>query len=55
MVDIDDIAASVLMEIEEQPTVPLWISVEDKLPEDIYLSKSQIRTPLRTGTSSRNF
>ena len=29
MVDIDDIAASVLMEIEEQPTVPLWISVED--------------------------
>lgn len=35
MVDIDDIAASVLMEIEEQPTVPLWISVEDKVPEDI--------------------
>ena len=34
MVDIDDIAASVLMEIEEQPTVPLWISVEDSLPED---------------------
>ena len=22
------------MEIEEQPTVPLWISVEDSLPED---------------------
>lgn len=34
MVDIDDIAVSVLMEIEEQPTVPLWISVEDSLPED---------------------
>lgn len=34
MVDIDDIAASVLMEIEEQPTVPLWRSVEDSLPED---------------------
>ncbi len=34
MVDIDDIAASVLMEIEEQPTVPLWISVEDGLPKD---------------------
>lgn len=34
MVDIDDIAASVFMEIEEQPTVPLWISVEDSLPED---------------------
>ena len=33
MVDIDDIAVSVLMEIEEQPTVPLWISVEDSLPE----------------------
>ena len=33
MVNIDDIAASVLMEIEEQPTVPLWISVEDSLPE----------------------
>lgn len=34
MVDIDDMAASVLMEIEEQPTVPLWISLEDSLPED---------------------
>ena len=33
LVNIDDIAASVLMEIEEQPTVPLWISVEDSLPE----------------------
>lgn len=35
MVDIDDIAVSVLMEIEEQPTVPLWISVDERLPEDI--------------------
>lgn len=35
MVNIDDIAVSVLMEIEEQPAVPLWISVEDKVPEDI--------------------
>ena len=35
MVDIDDIAVSVLMEIEEQPTVPLWMSVDERLPEDI--------------------
>ena len=35
MVNIDDIAVSVLMEIEEQPTVPLWISVDERLPEDI--------------------
>lgn len=34
MVNIDDIAVSVLMEIEEQPAVPLWIAVEDSLPED---------------------
>lgn len=34
MVNIDDIAVSVLMEIEEQPAVPLRIAVEDSLPED---------------------
>lgn len=34
MVSLADIAVSMLMEIEEQPTVPLWISVEDSLPED---------------------
>lgn len=34
MVNIDDIAVSVLMEIEEQPAVPLWIAVEDSLSED---------------------
>ena len=34
MVNIDDIAVSVLMEIEEHPAVPLWIAVEDSLPED---------------------
>lgn len=34
MADMDDIAASVLMEIEEQPTVHSWVSVEDRMPED---------------------
>lgn len=34
MADMDDIAASVLMEIEEQPTVYSWVSVEDRMPED---------------------
>lgn len=34
MADMDDIAVSVLMEIEEQPEVQRWISVEDRLPED---------------------
>lgn len=33
MVDIDDIAVSVLMEIEEQPTVPLWIPADERTPE----------------------
>ena len=32
MVELDDIAVSVVMEIEEQPTVYDWIPCEKKLP-----------------------
>ena len=53
MADMDDIAASVLMEIEEQPTVHLWVPVEDRMILHVLGRKSLGRStdvlPVRRG------